>query len=91
MTTLPPVEEGAENATESERCPAVTDEIVGAPGVVYGVPETAVAAVPEPTAFTARIETWYVVPFVRPVMESGLVVAAGVRAVQVVPLSVEYS
>jgi hypothetical protein len=69
----------------------VTDEIVGAPGVVYGVPATAVDAVPEPTAFTARTATWYVTPFVRPAIESGLVARAGELAVQVVPLSTEYS
>jgi hypothetical protein len=91
VTALPPVDAGAENTTDNVRCPGVTDEIAGAPGVVNGVPDTAVAAVPEPTAFTARTETWYVVPLVRPVMESGLVDDDGVRAVHVVPLSVEYS
>jgi hypothetical protein len=88
---LPPVEAGAENATDNERWADVTDEIEGAPGVVKGVPDTADDAAPEPMAFTARITTWYAVPFVRPVIEIGLVVAAGVLEVHVVPLSVEYS
>jgi hypothetical protein len=56
-----------------------------------GVPDTAVEAVPDPPAFTARNRTWYATPLVRPVMESGLAVEVGVRVVHVVPLSVEYS
>jgi hypothetical protein len=40
--------------------------------------------------FTAFIATWYVVPFVRPVMTSGEVADAGENAAQVVPESREY-
>jgi hypothetical protein len=54
---LPPVEAGAENATDNERWADVTDEIEGAPGVVKGVPDTADDAAPEPMAFTALITT----------------------------------
>ena len=84
----------AVNATVSCAFPAVTLVMVGAPGTVAaaaGVPFAPVEAVPLPTAFTARSFTVYVVPFVRPVIVIGLVVAAGFTAVHVVPLSLEYS
>ncbi len=56
-----------------------------------GVALTAVDESPLPAAFTARILTGYDVPFVRPVIVIGDVVATGERVVQLVPLLVEYS
>jgi hypothetical protein len=40
-----------------------------------------VDAVPFPAAFTARIATVYAVPFVKPVIDNGEVVAIGERGV----------
>ena len=71
--------------------PGVTELIVGASGVPNGVAETADEAVPLPSELTARSRTEYGVPFVRPVIMSGLFVAPGERATHVEPPSVEYS
>ena len=65
--------------------------VVVAAGVPHGVPAAASLSTPFLDDVTARITTWYSVPFVRPVIEMGLVVAAGLRAVNVAPPSVEYS
>ena len=46
-----------ENATEIWLAPAVTLEIVGAPGVVRGVLAMTFDATPDPTTFTALIAT----------------------------------
>ena len=70
--------------------PAVTELIVGAPGVVYGVALETADAVPDPPAFTARSAMPYVVPFVRPEIVRGEVVDAGLRVVHVEPEFVEY-
>ena len=70
--------------------PAVADREVGAPGVVYGVSVTVDDAVPAPILFTAFSFTEYEVPFIKPVIDTGLVVTAGLNAVYVEPLFVEY-
>ena len=82
---------GAEKAIDSCVFPAVIDEIVGAPGVVTGVPEVDAVAEPEPAELTALNWTLYAVPFVSPVITKGEVVDAGDRVVQVEPPLVEYS
>ena len=53
----PPVLDGAVKATLNWPLPAVIPVMVGAPGVVTGVDEEAVVAVPTPFAFRARICT----------------------------------
>ena len=71
--------------------PAVALRPVGALAIVMGVALTLAEAVPEPAALTARSPMAYVVPLVRPVIVTGLLVSAGANAVQVVPPSVLYS
>lgn len=56
-----------------------------------GVALNAVDESPLPAALIARILTGYEVPFVRPVIAIGEVVAIGERIVQLVPLFIEYS
>jgi hypothetical protein len=51
---------------------------------------TGVEVAPSPTRLTARIETEYVVPFVRPVMTIGDAVVPVWRVAQVAPPSMEY-
>ncbi len=53
----PPVEAGAVNATDNDVFPGVIEVMDGAEGVVAGVPDTAVEAVPEPIELTARKTT----------------------------------
>ena len=80
MIDDPPVEP-AVNATETVESPAVTDEMVGAPGTVRGVNEPdASEAAPEPAVFTARNFTVYAVPLVRPGIATGDEVSAGDNA-----------
>ena len=55
-----------------------------------GVTLTDEDAVPAPAAFTAFSWTEYVVPFVRPVIVTGLVVSVGLNAMNDAPPSVEY-
>ena len=81
----------AVKATLSWPLPGVIDVIVGAPGTVRGVPGVEEEAAPEPAAFTARSCTWYVVPFVNPVITTGEAVDTGERVVHDDPPSVEYS
>ena len=65
--------------------------IAGALGVVIGVADTTLDAAPGPTAFTRRIATWYVVPFVNPlIVMSGPSFNTGVQSVHVEPPSSEY-
>lgn len=88
---LPPVVP-AVNATDKPlEAVSVTELIVGAPGVVNGVPEVASEATPDPAAVTPRIFTLYEVPFVSPLIVKGDVTAAGLLTCQVIPLSVENS
>jgi hypothetical protein len=54
--------------------PPVAESPVGAEGVVDGVPDTELDGELVPLALTASKTTLYVVPFVNPVMERGLVV-----------------
>jgi len=89
--TAAPFAAPSEKATDAEASPAVTDEIVGAPATVAGVPLTDVLAAPGPCALTPRTFTGYVTPFERPVMTSGLAVDAGSGVVHVVPPSTECS
>ena len=56
VITDPPVDAGAVNEAVSCPLPAVKARLVGAPGVVLGVPLTLAVAVPLPAALTAR--TW---------------------------------
>ena len=60
------------------------------PGVALGVTDCEFDGTLSPIAFTAFNTTLYAVPFVRPVTTIGLLVDAGLRGVQVAPLSVEY-
>ena len=85
-----PLSEPAVNAIDAEPLPGVATSDVGADGVVYGVNEDEAAdAVPEPAAFTARNNTEYVVPFVRPEIVTGDVVPAAASA-QDEPALIEY-
>ena len=59
----------------------------GATGVTLTEADTPLA----PRVFTALSIIVYSVPFVKPVMVTGLVASAGFRAVKVCPLFVEYS
>ena len=83
----PPFETGGTNVTISSSLPGVMELIVGAPGVVTGVPDTDVDEDPAPIEFTARRITEYNVPFVKPVIVKGDVVPADT---QFDPLSKEY-
>jgi len=68
----PPVAPGV-NAIDSELSPGTTDVTAGAAGRAGVITLEDGDAVPAPVAFTARIATRYVVPFVRPVIVNGLV------------------
>lgn len=76
------------NATDAEASPGVIVEIVGADGDVRGTPRPLAEAMPLPAMLTARNDTSYVVPFVRPAMRIGDVFPAAVC--HEVPLSIEY-
>ena len=89
--TVEPFVVPAVNATTTCALPAVTELMVGAPGVVYGVALDTVDAVPDPPVFTARNAMPYVVPFVRLEIVKGEVVDAGLSVVHVEPEFVEYS
>jgi hypothetical protein len=72
--------------------------LLGAEGVGVGVdPEVTVAlsmfdwVPPGLIPLMARILTWCVFPLVSPVIVRGLVVVEGLAAIQVAPLSSEYS
>jgi hypothetical protein len=54
VIVAPPFDVGAVNAIDAEALPAVATKLVGAPGVVRGITDTAVDAVPVPAVFTAR-------------------------------------
>ena len=62
---------------------------LGATGVGM-VALTGVVVAPSPTKLTARMETEYVEPLVRPVMTIGDAVVPVWRVAQVVPPSTEY-
>jgi len=64
----PPLSEGGEYAIVMLWFPWVALLIVGAPGVVEGVAEAELEALPAPLLLTAFRSTLYVVPLVKPVM-----------------------
>ena len=76
-------------ATETVALPWVGTSEVGADGVVRCVTETDEDAVPLPAALTARNNTEYVVPLVRPLMVTGDVVPASASAHEE-PALIEY-
>lgn len=80
---------GAVTATVSERLPEVTEATEGVPGTVDGVPLAGEDGSPLPRALTIWIFSEYAVPFVRPVITSGLAVESDWRAVHVEPPSVD--
>ena len=86
----PPLFDGGVKVTDTWPSPAVALSPVGALGMVSGVEFTLAEAVPEPAALTARSPMAYLVPLVRPVITAGLLVSAGVNAVQLLPSSVVY-
>ena len=67
-----------------------TYKIVGVEGATGIVTLNGVEVAPSPTKLTARIETEYVLPFVKPVMTSGDAVVPVWRVAQVVPPLIEY-
>ena len=69
---------------------AVAVPIVGVEGATGIVTLNGVEVAPSPTKLTARIETEYVVPFVRPVITIGDAVVPVWRVAQLVPPSIEY-
>jgi hypothetical protein len=68
-------------------------KLVGASGTVPtdGVKETPGDAQDAPTELIALILMLYKVPLLSPLIVNGLKLDAGLRAIQVVPSSVEYS
>lgn len=99
MIAAPPLDRGMKKALNLA-FNAVTDVRVGADGTVRGVAVMSADSSPEPTEFTARTCTSYVVPFVNavePSDDNALMssdVAApplSVRGYHVAPRSVEYS
>lgn len=78
------------NATDAVVLPAVATRDVGIPGTVYGVAETVVDDGPTVVDVTALKAIVYVVPVVKPVIETGDAVSAGEKAVNVMPPSIEY-
>ena len=87
----PPLFDGGVKATDTWASPAVAVMPVGASGGPKGIALTLAEAVPEPAAFMARSPMAYVVPLVRPVIVTGLLVSAGANGVQLFPPSVLYS
>ena len=87
----PPLFDGGVKATDTWASPAVALRAEGALGVSAAIDDTMAAAVPEPAALTARSPTAYVVPFVRPVITTGLLASVGLNAAQLAPPSVLYS
>ena len=67
----------------------VLPTIDGAPGTVAGVTATTADAAPVPTELMARILTAYAVPFVSPLMSTGLDEPG--TAIQAPPAVVRYS
>ena len=61
-----------------------------APTPVRGVTETAVDGAPAPALFTARTMVLYPVQLLRPEISMVVAVEAGLTAVQLAPLLVEY-
>ena len=83
--------DGGVKETDTWASLAVALRPVGALGVSAAIDDTIAAAVPEPAALTARSPMAYVVPFVRPVITTGLLASVGLNAAQLVPPSVLYS
>jgi hypothetical protein len=71
----------------------VATKLIGASGTVPtdGVEETSDDGQDAPTELIALILMLYEVPLLRPLIVNGLKLDAGLRAIQVVPSSVEYS
>ena len=93
VIALPPFDPRVQRTVAVLPAFAVAVPIVGAVGTVAAtgiVALTAVEAVPSPTTLTARSETRYVLPFVKPVMTIGDAVVPVCRVAQVVPPSTEY-
>jgi hypothetical protein len=67
----------------------LTEPLEGDPDAPAGVSEMLFEAAPAPAEFTALIRTGYAVPFVRPGITIGEVVAGGLGVTQVDPL-IEY-
>ena len=91
VIVAPPLLDDGVNVTVTWVSPTVALRPVGALGIARGVEITLAEAVPEPAAFTARSPRAYVVPFVRPVITTGLLALVGLNAAQLVPPSVLYS
>jgi hypothetical protein len=85
----PPSEPGV-NANDTEPSPGLATRSVGADGVVRGVTDTADDSAPSPATFTAFSLIVYGVPFVSPVINTGVDESAGSSADQLSPSSVEY-
>ena len=85
-----PLLEPAVKLTAIDASPATTLLTFGAAGANTGVTETPLDAVLSPTSLVSMILIEYVVPFVNPVIVSGLLVTAGEKAVHVEPPSIEY-
>ena len=91
VTTEPPSDAGAVNATCRKLLPGATVRSVGAPGVSSGVADASADHEPGPAVFTAATRNTYAMAFVRPVTVA--VVADDVASVNVVkdpPLSALY-
>jgi hypothetical protein len=86
---LPPLLPGAAKFTVRLVPLTVIEEIVGAPGVVKGVPASASEIEPTPLSATARSLTEYVVPLTKPEITIGDAVDIGLRTCQLLPPSTE--
>jgi hypothetical protein len=90
VIALPPFAPRVQRTVAVLRAFAIAMPIVGVVGATGIVTLTGVEVAPSPTRLTARIETEYVVPFVRPVMTIGDAVVPVWRVAQVVPPLTEY-
>jgi hypothetical protein len=88
--SAPPSSDGALHDKDTELLPAAPLGAAGAEGVVRGVPGATSLTGLNPVEVTMRSAIEYVVPLVRPVIESGLTVEVGDRVDHDSPLLVEY-
>ena len=86
----PPLEPRVQRTVAVLPAFAVAVPIVGVEGATGIDTLTGVDVAPSPTRLTARIETEYVVPLVRPVMTIGDAVVPVWRVAQLVPPLIEY-
>ena len=91
MVIADPLLKFAEKLSVIDRSPATAVSMIGANGNPAGVTDWAGDdATLSPAAFTAFTIIAYVLPFSNSVITNELAVDAGLRSVQISPLSIEY-